>query len=278
MGACGGFRLKPLRGGYRHARHGLSAPGPLHNPDRQADAADAGASGPPGDCVGCALRGYSICATLNQGQTDGRPRVRKTENTARPRQLLYRNKDRLREVFLIREGVAIRYAVVSGGRRQILSFGLPGDFLSTSMVTKGAMNFSIKALTAMRLCVFDKDEFDAFVRDEPDAWPVFARACMAEKEDLEARVVDLGRRTAEERIARFMLDLATRAVARGGCLEAIPFPMKQQHIADALGLTQVHVSRIIGRLRKARLIDLSGGTLRILSLEGLRDAAADRPD
>lgn len=256
----------------------MSAPGPLHNPDTRTDSADAGASEPPGDCLGCSLRDYNFCAALNRGRVDALPGVRKIENTSRARQLLYRNKDRLREIVLIREGVALRYAVVAGGRRQILSFGLPGDFLSTSMVTKGTMNFSIKALTAMRLCVFDKEEFDAFLRRDPDAWSAFAHACMAEKEDLEARVVDLGRRTAEERIARFMLDLAMRATARGLRIDAVPFPMKQQHVADALGLTQVHVSRIIGRLRKAGLIDMAGGTLRILDLEGLRDAAADRPD
>jgi len=75
-------------------------------------------------------------------------------------------------------------------------------------------------------------------------------------------MVDLGQRLAEERIAGLVLRLRTRFLARGEVQdESFPFPLRQQHIADITGLTSVHVSRVIGHLRKSGLIEIAGGRI-----------------
>ncbi len=234
-------------------------------------------AGGQSDCAGCPLKHYGLCAQLTLNQPGALPKVRKLDIRVRARQNLYHATDRLREAAIIREGFSFGYVALPGGRRQILSFSMPGDFLSTSMMTKGRMNFSIQALTPLRLCVFDKAELEHFIGvvGAPASYRTFARACMAEKENLETRLVDLGRRTAEERIVRLLLEFRDRFIERGASGGIMPWPLKQQHMADALGLTQVHVSRIMSGLRRAGLIGLSGGQIEILDLDRLRRIATD---
>jgi CRP-like cAMP-binding protein len=87
---------------------------------------------------------------------------------------------------------------------------------------------------------------------------------------MEDFVIDLGQRDAEERIACLLLRLADRLSARsifkGG---RYPFPLRQQHIGDTVGLSSVHVSRVLAGMRSANVIDISGGVLTILDRERL---------
>ena len=86
--------------------------------------------------------------------------------------------------------------------------------------------------------------------------------------------LDLGRRTASERIARQILNLAERLAKRGMMRgQTMEFPLRQRHIADATGLTPVHVSKVLGEFQRARLIEISSRSLTILNEPELRIAA-----
>ena len=86
--------------------------------------------------------------------------------------------------------------------------------------------------------------------------------------------LDLGRRTADERIARLILNLAPRLAKRGMANgPAMDFPLRQRHIADATGLTPVHVSKVLGEFQRAGLIEISSRSLTIINETELRRAA-----
>lgn len=226
-------------------------------------------------CNSCPLRNQGFCAVL-QHDHKSFPEVTPRENSVRARQHIYRAKDKARHIAIIREGMAFRYVTVTGGRRQILSIGMPGEFISASFVVRDAAYFSVQALTPVRLCLFEKKELQQFIHNDPAALRCFLDICISEKENREAQIVDLGRRSSEERIARFLLHMATRSGWKSENGFSFNFPIRQQHIADMLGLTQVHVSRVISKFRRSGLIVLGAGTLKIADAYALRQAAGGR--
>jgi len=107
-----------------------------------------------------------------------------------------------------------------------------------------------------------------------ETWGAGHDLCLSSKEASEARLVDLGRRNAEQRLARLILDLRRRLREKGlSDGTAIPFPLRQQTIADALGLTQVHVSRVMRSLRQSRILQTKAGQINILDMDALMAVA-----
>ena len=86
--------------------------------------------------------------------------------------------------------------------------------------------------------------------------------------------LDLGRRTADERIARLIVNIAGRLAKRGmRKSDSMEFPLRQRHIADATGLTPVHVSKVMGEFQRAGLFEIRGRVLTIFDELELRRAA-----
>ena len=106
---------------------------------------------------------------------------------------------------------------------------------------------------------------------DPQILDALTRICAAERCAANNMIIDLGRRSADERIAHLILNITERIGLRSVIREqTYPFPLRQQDIADMSGLTPVHVSRVLGKFRQANLIELSGGKLRINNIEELR--------
>jgi CRP-like cAMP-binding protein len=101
---------------------------------------------------------------------------------------------------------------------------------------------------------------------DPDIQGAIANSCIADTHEMTELLTALGQCSAEERIAHLFLQLMPRIAARNVIREQrYPFPLRQQHIADAVGLTPVHVSRVLGVFRERRLLELSEGFLRVLN-------------
>lgn len=175
---------------------------------------------------------------------------------------------------VLRDGWAVRFAQTPEGRRQVLSILLPGDVAGGDILLHNEVRVPVQAITPVKYCAFDTDDLKAIADRDPNVVWAFMGICFSGHEASEARIVDLGRRNAEQRIARLILDLHERLTARGLATgDTMPFPLRQQTIADALGLTQVHVSRVMTAMRALGVIRLAGGSLTVLDMHGLRDMA-----
>jgi CRP/FNR family transcriptional regulator len=226
-------------------------------------------------CNQCGVREFNLCGALigksPQVAPARRSPLKQAHQTAAARQIIYRINEQSEPAIMVCDGWACVFVVLPDGRRQILSVLLPGDIVSGTALLKDRLAFSIQALTELRYCKFNQAELKAMVAAEPAVFDEFAKIWIAEREEADQLVTDLGRRTADERMARFILSLMSRLGARRQVRDhCFPFPLRQRHIADATGLTPVHVSRVMSKFRKAELIEIKGRSLKVLNLAELR--------
>ena len=189
----------------------------------------------------------------------------------RARHSIYRAGDILEGIPVVHSGWAARVRRLSDGRRQILSFILPGDLVSAGAVFSERLSFFVDAITDVRYAVCKRVQLDEILAQSPRLLHALMAGCLAEKAEVEELATDLGRRRAEERIARLFLQLKTRLEVLGQVSGmSFDMPLRQQHIADATGMTVIHVGRVLGGLRNEGVIQIDGGVLTIVDLAALK--------
>ena len=157
-------------------------------------------------------------------------------------------------VYLVLEGVAGLYKLLPDGRRQILSFACPGDMIGLDC--PHVHGDSAEALGPLRVRAIPLNAIDRLIASEPGFGQTLLAMAAEEIADTRERLVSLGRGSAAEKVAGFVLRLARRNAALGCEGGTIELPMKRSDIADFLGLAIETVSRNITRLRRARAIRL----------------------
>lgn len=176
------------------------------------------------------------------------------------------------DVYVLCHGWAFRFLQLADGRRQILHFLLPGDLFSTSSIFQDRVHFSVKALTPIQVSAMKRVEVQSRIMTNfRTAAPAIARVCASQIETSEKMIAALGLCSGEERIAYLFLQLMRRIAEQTVIREnRYPLPLRQQQIAEAVGLTAVHVSRILGTFRERGIVDLSNGVLEVLNMRELQ--------
>jgi len=172
-----------------------------------------------------------------------------------PGQPLFHEGDPATRVFTITAGALKLYKLLPDGRRQVMGFMFPGEFLGISVDNEHA--FSAEALGSVELCCFPRHRFDQFMSAHTAMERELYRLAAHELAAAQAQMVLLGRKTAAERLASFFLSLLNRAEKAAGLSERmIELPMNRADIADYLGLTKETVSRVLAGLKQRRLVRL----------------------
>lgn len=191
-----------------------------------------------------------------------------------PRRDLVQEGDRPRSVFLMLEGWACRYKQLPDGRRQIVAFFVPGDLCDMEIYILREMDHSVGALTAVRAAEINQDDFDRLMLDHPRItqalhWDLLVTVAVQREWTL-----NIGQRTAYERLAHLFCELFLRlrvvGLTRG---DSCDFPITQMDLADATGLTSVHVNRMLQDMRRDGLIELHNRQLRVPDLSALMNVA-----
>ncbi len=176
------------------------------------------------------------------------------------------------------EGLAARYKLTPDGRRQVVSVHVPGDILDLYAWVMGRSDYSVLAVSDCRVSRIGFADLERLVGLHPRLGIALWRDMAAEGAVFREWVVGLGQRSAYERIAHFLCEFACRLRAVGiGSQDAIPFPLTQALLGDTLGMSAVHVNRVLQQLRREGLIALSRGQLAIRDLEALEAAGAFDP-
>ena len=220
-------------------------------------------------CMGCAVRTAAVCGVLDCEKLS---KLRGLGNHLRlgAGQPLFHEGDPAMSVFTLTSGAIKLYKLLPDGRRQVTGFMQPGDFLGISVDDEHA--FTAEALEHSQLCSFPRSRFDNFVEENVEVERELYRLAAHELAAAQQQMVLLGRKTATERVASFLLMLAGRCSWK---FEGdIILPMSRADIADYLGLRIETVSREITGLKTSRIIRLTGRqSLRIVDRARLEELA-----
>lgn len=182
--------------------------------------------------------------------------------------------DRPSECCLIVDGMACRYKLMGAGKRQIVSFHLPGEIPNLCGLHLAVMDHGLGAFTPGRAAYVAHTALRQAIADHPDIAAAFWRDSLVDAAISREWLAGVGRRTARARIAHLICELCMRLRALGLIQDHIfELPVTQAELGDALGLTPVHVNRVLQQLRRDGLIVSHGKTLVISDWNHLRQAA-----
>jgi CRP-like cAMP-binding protein len=198
--------------------------------------------------------------------------------TVEARRDLIREGEAPRSIYLILRGWACHYRTLEDGRRQIVDFAVPGDLCDLNLFILDRMDHSIGAITALHVTEIGREVFHRVVTTHPSITTALWWQELVSKSIHREWIVNVGQRSAQERIAHVFCEMFLRLESVGltdgfSC----DFPATQQDIADATGLTSVHVNRTIQELRRAGLIVLERQKLTILDMPALQSLALFNP-
>lgn len=172
--------------------------------------------------------------------------------------------------YILSDGWACSYKLLSSGSRQIVDFQIPGDFLGLRSILLRTSDHNIEPITPVEASeVRPADLLDVFSK-APRLATAALWAMSRDEAMLVEHLVGLGRRNAAERTAHFLLELAARLKLVGlGNKNGFACPLSQYLMADALGLSAVHVNRVLRELREAGFVTFQNGQVVFDDFEGL---------
>ena len=204
----------------------------------------------------------------------GRLQLAATVHTIPARRLILHPKEWSDFVPIICSGWAMSSVALPDGRRQIISFLLPGDIVSAGSLLAPMSGHTVEAITEVTYRKFKREEIKEALFGRSDLLEKLFALWHEAKARADQLALDLGRRRADERIARLILRLADKVAKRTLVRTAtFDFPLRQRHIADATGLTPVHVSKVLGELQRAGLIEINSRSLTIVNPTELQRVA-----
>ena len=187
---------------------------------------------------------------------------------------LIREGDKPGPLFVILEGWACRYKILPKGTRQILAFLLPGDCCDLHINLLAEMDHGIQTITPCVVAKIERQTIDEMFEEHPSIMKAMYLSQLIDEGTLRAWITSIGRRSSIERVAHLMCELYLRARNIGHHEdEQLMLPLSQVVLADALGMTTVHINRVVKQLRLAGAMTVSRGSLVITSPHILAEIA-----
>ena len=213
-----------------------------------------------------------MCTTSSNGN-GAAPAFRAMTWSLPPKAQIFREGEQPSELYIVRRGWAFRYKLLFDGSRQILDFVLPGEVVGIPLnECLPYMDHSVDTATEATFCTFPLQGVLELSRSSSSFSSMLMWMASNEKARAFERITDIGRRNAHERVAHFMLDIFYRLRARNAVrTHTCEFSITQSLIADTLGLSTVHVNRVVRQLREAGVASVAGHVLTIHDLEQLEN-------
>ncbi|WP_340116676.1 cyclic nucleotide-binding domain-containing protein [Pelagibius sp. 7325] len=222
-------------------------------------------------CAACTVRGMTICAPLdNQELAQVSAIMTSVELTSG--EPLFDEGEEAGNVYNVTSGTVKVYKLLPDGRRQVTGFLFPGDFVG--LARQETYAFSAEAVTPCLLCRFPRSKLENLMQRMPKIEQRLLNIASNELVAAQEQMLLLGRKTAREKIASFLLMLSKRARQRGQADDPVMVPMSRTDIGDYLGLTTETVSRSFTQLKQDGVIQLlPNHQVKLAQREALEDIA-----
>jgi CRP-like cAMP-binding protein len=182
--------------------------------------------------------------------------------------------DHEEDCHLMLEGLACRYKILADGKRQIMAFLVPGDLCDAEIFVLKQMDHAIGALTPSRVALIHSDKMKSMLRSAGSLAEALWWGTLTDLGVLRERIIDHGARSAHVRLAHLLYEMLIRYRMFGDASDnSFEFPITQEELADATGMSPVHANRMLQKLRNAGLIHLERGRLTVADPPGLKKLA-----
>jgi CRP-like cAMP-binding protein len=196
-----------------------------------------------------------------------------TETYSRGQDIL-REGEKVNTIHLVLTGLAARSKTLRSGQRQFMAFLVPGDLCDLEVFVLAGMDHDVVAMSDTTCAVIPANIIEGLLTESTKLTKALWWSTMTDSAVLREWIVDHGSRDSLERVAHIMCELLIRYRIVGETTDnSFTFPITQDELADATGMTPVHANRVLKKLRSDGLIDLKGKVLTILDPQGLQQVA-----
>lgn len=230
-------------------------------------------------CTDCLVREFAFFKPIKQELLEWESQFRSTQYELSPKQFLYREGDILEEVFTLHAGWVLIFKTLEDGKRQVLRIALPGEFLAYHPNMDDPIDHSAIALSQSRLCAFTVNTVKQLILEQPELSQRLHEILSTTMVECHDRMASIGQKTAIQRVASMFIELFRKLAERSSVDNnyiqdnSIEFPLTQDDIADAIGVTPVHVSRVTKELREAGIVDCNHSRMYVHDLPKLAEVA-----
>ena len=183
---------------------------------------------------------------------------------------LVREGERTDTLFIVADGWACRYTTTREGGRHLPALLVPGDVDNLDSLMFDRLDYGVRTFTQATIVALTRDRALALAAQHPGIARTFTWLALVENVILSKWALSLGRRSAKERLAHLLCELSVRLDAEDGNETSFSFPLTQEQVADALGLTSVHVNRTMQQLRNDGMVATANRTMTLPDAQGLR--------
>lgn len=227
-------------------------------------------------CVDCEVRKFAWFEPGDEHHLRDRQQRRSGQYRIRAGKRLFSAGETLKYAFTLKQGWAIYEKLLQNGRRQVLHVALPGDFIGCQVNFDQPIDYSVTAATDCLLCAFSPENMQQLLLADPSLAKRLFWINADKSRKCRTQVAALGQAQAKQRFALFLVDLVDRLAERGITTEGpVDMPLTREDIADAIGVTSIHLSRVATELREDGIVECRHSRLQIRSIDGLRQLAAE---
>ena len=222
-------------------------------------------------CAECSVRRLALFHGVPEKDLDWTQAYRSGQYTVKARREIFRESKPCEYMFTLYHGWVAIYKTLDNGKRQILRIALPGDMLGFQSQLTAPMSHSAMTLTDSVLCAFPRDEMPDLLRKNQNVAKSLTELNARDMNICHSRLLTIGQQSAIERIAFFCAELFYRnkRIYNSQDNHEIYFPLSQEDIGDATGLTKIHVNRTLKTMREQGLMKISSRTLSVPDIDKL---------